>query len=65
MQRVLVGELFYYSRRALTEALRYWSDVSPLTFREVSGNADINVDFGSGDHGDGYEYSFDGPSEYC
>ncbi|XP_004520956.1 matrix metalloproteinase-2 isoform X1 [Ceratitis capitata] len=47
-------------RRALTEALSVWAHSSKLTFREVqSDQADIQVLFARGDHGDGYK--FDGP----
>jgi len=47
------------SREALTNAFRVWSDVSPLTFRETTGEADIAISFNSGYHSDGY--AFDGP----
>ena len=33
-------------------AFDYWSSVSPLRFRRVTSNADINVAFYSGRHGD-------------
>ncbi|MBN3296113.1 MMP11 protein, partial [Amia calva] len=47
-------------RRALQEALRVWSDVTPLTFTEVSeGRADIIIDFTRYWHGD--NLPFDGP----
>ncbi|XP_017468393.1 PREDICTED: matrix metalloproteinase-2 isoform X2 [Rhagoletis zephyria] len=47
-------------RRVLTEALNVWARSSKLTFREVlSDQADIQVLFARGDHGDGYK--FDGP----
>ncbi|KAL4660334.1 stromelysin-3-like [Arapaima gigas] len=47
-------------RRVLQEALRVWSDVTPLTFNEVgSGKADIVIDFARYWHGD--NLPFDGP----
>ncbi|XP_067628934.1 matrix metalloproteinase-2 [Eurosta solidaginis] len=47
-------------RRLLTEALNVWARSSKLTFREIlSDQADIQVLFARGDHGDGYK--FDGP----
>ncbi|KAL4609571.1 stromelysin-3-like [Arapaima gigas] len=47
-------------RRALQEALRVWSDVTPLTFTEVhNGRADIIIDFTRYWHGD--NLPFDGP----
>ncbi|KAJ7988124.1 hypothetical protein DPEC_G00320370 [Dallia pectoralis] len=47
-------------RRILQEALRVWSDVTPLTFSEVmSGRADISIDFTRYWHGD--NLPFDGP----
>ncbi|XP_062399447.1 stromelysin-3 [Sardina pilchardus] len=47
-------------RRVLQEALRVWSDVTPLTFSEVhSSEADIVIDFNRYWHGD--NLPFDGP----
>ncbi|XP_014015908.1 stromelysin-3 isoform X1 [Salmo salar] len=47
-------------RRVLQEALRVWSEVTPLTFTEVrSGKADIVIDFTRYWHGD--NLPFDGP----
>ncbi|XP_062340088.1 stromelysin-3 [Osmerus eperlanus] len=47
-------------RRVLQEALRVWSDVTPLTFAEVdSEQADIIIDFNRYWHGD--NLPFDGP----
>ncbi|XP_023664427.1 stromelysin-3-like isoform X2 [Paramormyrops kingsleyae] len=47
-------------RRVLQEALRVWSDVTPLNFREVhGGRADIIIDFTRYWHGD--SLPFDGP----
>ncbi|XP_029468601.1 matrix metalloproteinase-9 [Rhinatrema bivittatum] len=44
---------------AFARAFKVWSDVSPLTFTRLnSGEADIMIQFGSGDHGD--PYPFDG-----
>ena len=37
-----------------------WSDVTPLTFREIGGGEpDIHIDFPRRSHGD--DYAFDGP----
>ena len=56
----VLGSLVF--RRAFTNAFRYWSDVSGLSFRETnSRDVDIEISFGSYDHGDGYP--FDGPSQ--
>ncbi|XP_066502664.1 stromelysin-3 [Hoplias malabaricus] len=47
-------------RRVFQEALQIWSDVTPLTFTEVtSGRADIVIDFARYWHGD--NLPFDGP----
>ncbi|XP_026176450.1 stromelysin-3 [Mastacembelus armatus] len=47
-------------RRVFREALKIWSDVTPLTFTEVhSGEADIRIDFNRYWHGD--NLPFDGP----
>uniref|UniRef100_A0A672Z179 Stromelysin-3 n=1 Tax=Sphaeramia orbicularis TaxID=375764 RepID=A0A672Z179_9TELE len=47
-------------RRVFREALKIWSDVTPLTFTEVhSGKADIRIDFIRYWHGD--NLPFDGP----
>ncbi|KAM8865422.1 stromelysin-3 isoform 1-T1 [Synchiropus picturatus] len=47
-------------RRVFREALKIWSDVTPLTFTEVhSGKADIRIDFTRYWHGD--SLPFDGP----
>ncbi|XP_056447715.1 stromelysin-3 [Gadus chalcogrammus] len=47
-------------RRVLQEALRVWSEVTPLTFTELrSGKADIVIDFTRYWHGD--SLPFDGP----
>uniref|UniRef100_UPI00398E3A53 collagenase 3-like n=1 Tax=Pristiophorus japonicus TaxID=55135 RepID=UPI00398E3A53 len=42
------------------QALKLWSDVTPLTFTKSESTADIEITFVSGEHGDGGE--FDGPS---
>uniref|UniRef100_A0A8C4T708 Stromelysin-3 n=1 Tax=Erpetoichthys calabaricus TaxID=27687 RepID=A0A8C4T708_ERPCA len=47
-------------RHTITEALKVWSDVTPLTFREIhEGRADIIIDFTRYWHGD--NLPFDGP----
>ncbi|XP_043967501.1 stromelysin-3 [Gambusia affinis] len=47
-------------RRVIREAVKIWSDVTPLTFTEVRrGIADIRIDFSSYWHGD--NLPFDGP----
>ncbi|XP_057688054.1 stromelysin-3 [Corythoichthys intestinalis] len=47
-------------RRVFREALKIWSDVTPLTFTEVrAGKADIRIDFTRYWHGD--SLPFDGP----
>ncbi|KAK2121255.1 Stromelysin-3 [Saguinus oedipus] len=47
-------------RQTMAEALRVWSDVTPLTFTEVhEGRADIMIDFTRYWHGD--NLPFDGP----
>lgn len=47
-------------RRVIREAVKIWSDVTPLTFTEVRGGAaDIRIDFSSFWHGD--NLPFDGP----
>ncbi|KAK1788458.1 hypothetical protein P4O66_016891 [Electrophorus voltai] len=47
-------------RKVFQDALRVWSNVTPLTFTEVrSGRADINIDFTRYWHGD--NLPFDGP----
>jgi len=44
-------------RQAVRDAMALWSDVTPLTFTEVSpASADIKVSWVSGDHGDGYPF---------
>lgn len=53
--------LFLLSFRAAFEnAFQYWSKVSPLRFEETSEDADINILFAKGDHGDGTYNAFDG-----
>lgn len=47
-------------RQTVAEALRVWSEVTPLTFTEVhEGRADIMIDFTRYSHGD--DLPFDGP----
>ncbi|XP_077192258.1 matrix metalloproteinase-9 isoform X2 [Paroedura picta] len=42
---------------AFQRAFRVWSDVTPLTFtRKESGKVDIEIRFGTGEHGDGYPF---------
>lgn len=50
-------------RRALYDAFKYWSDVTPLTFQEVSAtsSSDLTLKFAAGEHGDGAGNAFDGP----
>ncbi|XP_069825693.1 stromelysin-1-like [Dendropsophus ebraccatus] len=46
---------------AIAQALRIWSEVTPLNFRQIyGGRADIMISFGYRDHGD--FFPFDGPS---
>ncbi|XP_013397405.1 matrix metalloproteinase-24 [Lingula anatina] len=45
-------------RRAFYQAFEHWSKVTPLTFRETRGTADIVIQFSRYNHGDGY--AFDG-----
>jgi len=40
-------------RDAVVQALALWSAVTPLTFTEVTTTADIEIQFASGNHGDG------------
>ena len=50
-------------RDAIERAFKLWSDVTPLTFREVFyEEADMEIRFASGYHEDGYR--FDGPGMY-
>ena len=44
---------FCILRSEMARALKAWSDVSALEFREVSSNPDILIFFASGSHGDG------------
>ncbi|XP_054835404.1 matrix metalloproteinase-9 [Eublepharis macularius] len=42
---------------AFERAFKVWSDVTPLTFtRKESGEVDIEIRFGTGEHGDGYPF---------
>lgn len=46
-----------HTRAAIQSALKTWSDVTPLTFKEITrGSADIDIQFSRGDHGDGYPF---------
>lgn len=48
----------------IRKAFKFWSDVTPLTFAEVSPKSmpvDIDINFARGDHGDGSP--FDGPGQ--
>lgn len=49
---------WYDTRDSISQAFQIWSDVSPLTFRETTGTADIEISFAPGYHNDGY--AFDG-----
>jgi peptidoglycan hydrolase-like protein with peptidoglycan-binding domain/acylphosphatase len=51
-------------RTAIAQALGLWSAVTPLTFTEIpfANNPHIKIRFVSGDHGDGANNAFDGPS---
>ncbi|XP_072890127.1 matrix metalloproteinase-25-like [Hemitrygon akajei] len=40
----------------LYHAFRVWSNVSPLEFRQSSGDVDILIEFGRSQHGDGYPF---------
>ncbi|XP_070605773.1 macrophage metalloelastase-like isoform X2 [Erythrolamprus reginae] len=44
--------------RAIANAVKVWSDVTPLQFRKTTGPADIEILFGSREHGD--RIPFDG-----
>ncbi|XP_058041537.1 matrix metalloproteinase-20-like [Ahaetulla prasina] len=44
--------------RAIANALKVWSDVTPLQFRKIDGPADIEILFGYNEHGD--NIPFDG-----
>ncbi|XP_067842262.1 collagenase 3 [Heptranchias perlo] len=49
--------------KALREAFKVWSDVTPLTFtRILTGEADIKISFAPRVHGDGFP--FDGPDGF-
>ncbi|XP_035673864.1 matrix metalloproteinase-19-like isoform X1 [Branchiostoma floridae] len=44
-------------RRVILRSLKLWTDVTPLTFREVvNGDADIMFEFHRGDHNDGHPF---------
>merc|ERR1712059_11219 len=49
----------YKTRSIIRAAFKVWSDVTPLTFLECGAEADMNLIFKAGDHGD--DYPFDGP----
>ena len=49
-------------RYAIIRAFQLWSDVTPLTFREVASEADgdFKLEFVAGEHRDGPQNAFDG-----
>jgi len=52
---------YYETRRAIYRAFSVWSDVATLQFHEVqSGPADIQIEFASGYHHDGYPFDGEG-----
>jgi hypothetical protein len=50
-------------KQAFRLAFAQWSSVSPLTFTEMQSNGDFNIRWASGEHGDGRNNAFDGPSQ--
>lgn len=46
---------------AIINGMQRWENVSDIHLVETEGNADINIDFVTGDHGDGRP--FDGPGK--
>lgn len=50
-------------KQAFRLAFAQWSSVSPLTFTEVEDNGDFNIRWATGEHGDGSNNAFDGPSQ--
>lgn len=48
-------------RLAIENSFKRWEDASGLNFKETNQTADINIDFTSGNHGDGINNAFDGP----
>ena len=50
-----------FFRRAMHNAFKYWSSVSPLEFSETnSGTADIMIKFAYQEHGDGNPFDYEG-----
>jgi hypothetical protein len=47
-------------RNAVRQAFQIWADYTNLFFTEVTSGADIVISWGTGNHGDGTDNSFDG-----
>ncbi|XP_060605791.1 matrix metalloproteinase-19-like isoform X2 [Ruditapes philippinarum] len=47
-------------RTAIENSFRHWENASGLTFIEINDTANINIQFASGNHGDGIKNAFDG-----
>ena len=46
----------------VAKAFQVWSDAADIEFKKLTNDndADIQIKFASGEHGDGYENAFDG-----
>lgn len=55
---------YYFKRHALNKAFNYWATHADISFKEVCDKceADFVIEFGEGNHGDGYP--FDGQSNF-